>query len=817
MIRRMFLALAPIVLLVLPAVGGAQSVVGTVEEEGTLRPLGGAFVVLQDGDGGRAAAVLAAADGRFALRAPAPGEYRLVAQLIGYADAATDSFTLDQGETLQRTIQVSVRAVSLEGIRVEVGRRCHERPGSGPHTARLWEEARKALEIIDWTESAGALRFRIVEHVRELDARSLRVTSITERGRGGWYSESPYRSVPIDHLETGGYVQAAPGGQWDYFGPDAEVLLSKPFVETHCFRVAESMEAELVGLGFEPVRGRRLPDIKGVLWLDRGTAELRRVDFTYVNSPHLRGDWEQVGGRVEFGRLATGMWVVLGWHVRMPLAVRRIGGYGGERAEVVLATLKEEGAEVTDIRTASGDILARATGAALYGVVEDSLTGRPMQGATVEVLPTGLSATTSADGIYRLGGLPTGTFGVRVTHPDLELLGGEPVHREVRLEAGRATRLSIATSLTALALARCREAGEFTDPVMLYGHVRDPDGQTAVPRALVRLFTGNVEQRTVADGAGGYTACLERADSVAVAAVGAADVSRERRFLELETVDLGTGVVVRRNLNLDPDVVAALPRSATGDPLVRYRVQHRGRRWTNTMHGRVVRHGDGAPVPGAMVLVRRLDDPNPIHSSVTDHEGRFQVMHPDQNTREVELTVEHVDYGRISQVVAFRAAEQLELEVMLTERLTDSPPVVVTERRRGVLVDNGFYDRVDGGAGLFIQREEIERRAPRRITDLMRGRTGWHLIETPEGEQDIRVIGPSRQPRDCQPAIWVDGTLIRTAGEPAVVEPPLSELVSPKEVEAIELYDGAAGVPLEYEGMDGSCGVVLIWTSRDGA
>lgn len=811
-------------LTLLPVGAGAQSVVGTVVEGGTLRPLTGAFVVLENRAGGRVAARLAAQEGRFVVRAPAAGEYRLVAQLIGYADATTDFFTLGEGETLQRTLQVSVRAVNLEGIRAEVGRRCYERPGSGPQTARLWEEARKALEIIDWTESEAALRFRIVEHVRELDARSLRVSAIREQGRAGWYTESPYRSIPVDELEAQGYIQPAPGGHWDHFGPDAEVLLSKPFLDTHCFRVAETTDPDLVGLAFEPVRGRIRPEVEGVLWLDRGTAELRRVDFTYVNSPYPHGDWDQVGGRVEFERLATGMWVVRRWHVRMPLEVRRIGGYRGEPREVILTSLKEEGAELTEARTASGEVLARATGATLYGVVEDSTTGDPLERARVEVLPTGLRTTAGVDGVYRLGGLPTGTFGVRVTHPDLELLGGEPVDREVRLEAGRATRLAVTPSLSELARRRCAEAGDFTDPVVLYGRVRDPVDARAVPGALVRVFTGKGEARVVSDSAGGYAACLEREDSVAVAAVAAPDVFLAGHSLELKAVELGRRLVARRDLDLDPDALAVLRASATGDPLLDYRVPHRGRSWSNSLNGTVIRHADGRPVSGATVVVRSVDDGLPLHSSVTNQEGRFRFMHPDLQTREFELTVEHVAYGRISDVVEFPPAEQLDLEVVLTERPVDIAPIVVTERRRGFLVDVGFYERVARGAGLFIQRDEIERSVPGRITDLLQGRSGWIVVTAPDGKEDIRITGPTAPEGRCQPAIWLDGTLARAGGEArtsgaasggaVVAQPQLSELLAPDEVEAIELYQGEAEMPVEYGGTDAACGVVLIWTRR---
>lgn len=351
------IGLAVLGLAAMPLGAGGQAVVGRVLEEGTLRPLSGAFVVLRDTAGERRGAVLAGEDGRFALRAPVPGRYRLVARLIGYADATSAPFMIAGGETVERTLEVAVRAISLDGIRAEVGRRCHGRPEQGVRSARLWEEARKALEIAEWTEEQETLRFRIVERRRELEARTLRVISSRESGRRGFSRQSPYRSLPAEALARGGYVQPASDG-WNHFAPDADVLLSESFLETHCFR-ATGGEAGLVGLAFEPVAGRDLPDVEGVLWLDEATAELRRLDFRYVHLPYRHGDWPQVGGRVEFERLTTGIWIVRRWRIRMPLeATWAAGRSGAQRLE--LRTIMEESAEVARVRTGSGELLSPA-------------------------------------------------------------------------------------------------------------------------------------------------------------------------------------------------------------------------------------------------------------------------------------------------------------------------------------------------------------------------------------------------------------------------------------------------------------------------
>jgi hypothetical protein len=352
------LRVGALALSLVPAGAAGQTVVGRVIEEGVSRPLGGAFVVLEDAAGARREAVLADDDGRFVLRAPSAGRYRLVARRIGYEDVASEAFVLAEGETVERILAVRVRAIDLEGIRAEVGRRCRRRPETDTQTARLWEEARKALEITDWAEAEQALRFHIIRYRRELDAATLRVTATEETGRRGTYDRSPYRSIAAERLESGGYIQpASRRGQWDHFAPDAEVLLSESFLDTHCFRVDPDGSEDRVGLAFEPVTGRSVPDIEGVLWLDRRSAELDRLEFRYVGLPYPHGDWPQVGGRVEFERLATGMWVVRRWHIRMPLSAERTGGYGNDPQRLRLRSLVEDGAEVVQVRTRSGEVL----------------------------------------------------------------------------------------------------------------------------------------------------------------------------------------------------------------------------------------------------------------------------------------------------------------------------------------------------------------------------------------------------------------------------------------------------------------------------
>ena len=68
-----------------------------------------------------------------------------------------------------------------------------------------------------------------------------------------------------------------PGGDLQYSAPDARVLLSDEFLDTHCFRIAEAQNGDgRIGLAFEPLEDSPLRDIEGVLWIDRSTAMLSR-------------------------------------------------------------------------------------------------------------------------------------------------------------------------------------------------------------------------------------------------------------------------------------------------------------------------------------------------------------------------------------------------------------------------------------------------------------------------------------------------------------------------------------------------------------
>ena len=295
----------------------AQTVRGQVLEADDA-PVASVVVVLHGERGERLRATLADAQGRFEVRVPAPGAYRLSAERAGYATAAPVSVEVPRGGVAGIVLRADSRRIVLPVVAARGRRRaCDGELSGGARTAVLWEEARKALQAAALAEDEGRYRYRIrMERMRtNLHGRTL-------WGRALWHVESggvPFASFSGEKLVREGYMQVL-GDSVVFHGLTAAAILSDAFLGAHCFGVREGGEEHpgLVGLAFVPLRGRVLPDVRGVLWLDRASGELRFVEYSYTRLA-FRGPTGGVGGRFDFRRLPNGVWVTWRWTIRAPL------------------------------------------------------------------------------------------------------------------------------------------------------------------------------------------------------------------------------------------------------------------------------------------------------------------------------------------------------------------------------------------------------------------------------------------------------------------------------------------------------------------
>jgi len=433
----------------------AQTVQGELVDAAG-RPLGGAMVVLLDAEGKVQGRVLTDESGRFVLRAPGAGSYRLRAERIGFERTESPPLALAPGEARPYRLEGGARAVLLDGVVAQGGRRsCEVRPEEGTAAAAVWNEVRKALDAASYVQERRALRFRTDQYTRDLEPGSLRVVA-EQRHPGSSVGSHPFRSLPAEELRRGGYVRTDETGTF-YHAPDAQSLLSDAFLDGHCFRVQRGAgDAEgLVGLAFEPVGGQRLPDVAGVLWVEPSTRELRRLEYRYTNLD-VRVPTEQLGGRVEFDRSPGGGWIVRRWWVRMPALavdqqVRSAQSSSGvevsRRARLV--GIREVGGEVTAVLGADGAPLRAEPGrGVLAGHVTDHA-GAPLPGARVFISGTSFEAVADSAGRFRMEGVPAGEYTVSFSHPRLETLGAVPPQKPVTLAEGGAPPTEVALAAPA--------------------------------------------------------------------------------------------------------------------------------------------------------------------------------------------------------------------------------------------------------------------------------------------------------------------------------------------------------------------------------
>ena len=469
-----------------------QSVVGRVLDGDTGASVEGAMVVLLEGERAHAR-VLTAADGSFRLSVPLPGRYALRIDRIGYESTLGDAFEVAAGARVERTLQTRVRPVSLAGIEVEGTRRCELRPAEGLATGRVWEEARKALDAAAWTAEKDLYRFGSMLYERELAADGRRVLSEDRRYRSP-YAAQPFRSVDADALARDGYIRSGVD-ESIYYAPDAGVLLSDAFLDTHCFSLERRAEEgeRLVGLRFQPVPGRELADIEGVLWMEEAGARLRSVVFRYVD-PGQPVPHEEGSGELTFRGLPNGTWIVQEWRIRMPSLVET-RDRAGQVQSYAVEGWRDEGGLVTRVTRADGGIVDAGRGmATITGEVRDSL-GRPADGARVWI--EGAEVEAASDGAFAFSGLLPGTWTVAASHPALEALGFAGTREEVELEAGGSARLVVRLpSLRELAVERCGDLpGE--EEVVVLGRVLDERGEP-VPGAEVQVLWTTVSSTPTA-------------------------------------------------------------------------------------------------------------------------------------------------------------------------------------------------------------------------------------------------------------------------------------------------------------------------------
>lgn len=239
-----------------------------------------------------------------------------------------------------------------------------------------------------------------------------------------------------------------------------------------------------------------------------------------------------------------------------------------------------------------------------------------------------------------------------------------------------------------------------------------------------------------------------------------------------------------------------------------------------TLEGTVIDGQSGEPI--AMTYVALVtEDQRSVVAVTADTEGAFSLEAPSPGSYYVYAS--SIGYSPVVDGI-FELGEGSLMEVEV--RLEPDPVMMdsiraTVDRTERYLRTVGFYERMERDWGVFIDADEIGRRAVDRIAEVFRGIPRVQVFEPSSYDPrtgfypEIRI----RHGKDlCSPNLYVDGQLVHwgpgamdlegnTRNDPAMPD----EFVTPSEVAAIEVYRSGTEVPPRYNTSRG-CGVVLIWT-----
>jgi hypothetical protein len=562
--------LRSVVRLLVPATVLAQSLEGQVvrgvaRDADTDRLIESGVVTLLDESGAGIRAVLTDSLGRFAVLAPAAGAYRVRFERLGYTPITTDRFTLKAGETTSRSLKPTAISVSLAEIVVTDRPRCRILGEADTVTARVWTAVRSVLASAAAADEGLFPHVTIERYERDYDFRNRLVNESKWTNSGA--SKSPFIALAASELERHGFVKRL-GDSVEFYAPDAGTLIAEEFLRTHCFRVRdERTEQGRIGLEIEPVPGREVPEIKGTLWVDASSGELRRLEFVFVNLPP-NVPRESSDGWVEFMRTPRGAWLVDKWALRLPLVGERRSShpYGanpvaGEVASrgTELLGVHEEGGRIVSLEAQGTTRRARpARRVAIRGMVKTP-EGDPVPGARAFLSGTSHSSVTDREGVFAMLDVTPGEYRLSFTHPRFDTLG--IVGPAIDID-GRAPSDHVLTMPTddEIARAACVAAeGSLTDAEagLLYGYVRDGASPAVVPGAAVTVAWKNLQTQgtavvvntkslvTEADAEGYYQLCGVPTDMKLTVRV----ARQSRQSLDVPLGPLG-GVVTRFDVEL---------------------------------------------------------------------------------------------------------------------------------------------------------------------------------------------------------------------------------------------------------------------------
>ncbi len=207
-----------------------------------------------------------------------------------------------------------------------------------------------------------------------------------------------------------------------------------------------------------------------------------------------------------------------------------------------------------------------------------------------------------------------------------------------------------------------------------------------------------------------------------------------------------------------------------------------------------------APIVGARVSIAGT-----TISALTGADGRVSLAGIPSGSQTVQVQL--FGYAPAFRLVSLEPGQAATLSFAMRPTAFALPEIRVrAQRRPSYLQHAGFERRKLLGTGAFVTRAQIQKQDPRMLSDELRRVPGMNLAPTAFGDSRASMVRTSGSTR-CRIQYFVDGQ--QTVGFNI-------DDVPPRDVEGLEIYKGASGIPAEYNRGTAMCGVILIWTRRGG-
>ena len=464
---------------------------------------------------------------------------------------------------------------------------------------------------------------------------------------------------------------------------------------------------------------------------------------------------------------------------------------------------------VCALTAALSDVRAQATSsqpelATISGVALDSIRGGYLRNAVISVRGTDRHTLTDSAGRFRIDSIPPGERSLLIRHALLDSVGLSVVTRPQAILPGQSISMVVSTPAPATVMsAKCPSATRQSGRSVIVGSVfeaqtDDPStgAQVTAEWTELQLRKKSIEavpqrRSALVSTDGTFRLCDLPADfRSGIKAVRGADTTAATN------IDLSSGLAIVALHLPRSSTDAGVPR-ATTDPAPSLRPADD----RTVVNGRIT-DIDGQPVGGARVSIEE------DHlTAMTAADGTFRIRGAKLGTR--TMTIRKLGFEPVRTTIDLKSREPFPVNLTLAKFVAVLEDVTINALRDRGLDRIGFNARRHKGTGTFITPEDLARRNPIRVNDILRVASYLRFTRLPNGT-DIVSGRPSIVAGGAGGCVryFVDGTpWVSTDDSP-------DSFYHPSEIGAVEVYPPTL-VPsqfMRFSQRGELCYVVMLWT-----